>query len=179
MSSPGEPRDALDDQLPLVYEELRRLAAAYLRRERSDHTLQPTSLVHEAYLRLVAQKQADWSNRAQFIGLAASMMRRILVNYAESRAASKRGGEALRLSLDDSGGGAEPMLPGSSVNMLALDQALDQLAIFHADCARIVEMKYFGGLNFEEIAEVLGVTERTVQRHWRTARAWLFARLST
>jgi len=174
MPTPGEPRDSLDNQLPLVYEELRRLAAAYLRRERPDHTLQPTSLVHEAYLRLIEQREADWSNRAQFVGLAASMMRRILVNYAESRSASKRGGGALRLAIDEN----SPAGPASSVDLLALDQALDQLALFHPECAKIVEMKYFGGLSFEEIAELLALSERTVQRHWRTARAWLFARLS-
>lgn len=170
---------SLDDQLPLVYEELRRLAAAYLRRERAGHTLQPTSLVHEAYLRLAGQRETDWSNRAQFIGLAASMMRRILVNYAESRAAAKRGGAALRLSLDDrlSTPPAVPQ-PLAAVDLLSLDQALDQLAEFDQGCARIVEMKYFGGLRFDEIATVLGVTERTVERRWRTARAWLLAHLS-
>lgn len=177
MTGPGESRPSLHDQLPLVYEELRRLAAAYLRRERPDHTLQPTSLVHEAYLRLASQRDTDWSNRAQFIGLAASMMRRILVNYAESRAAAKRGAGALRLSLDDSLSPAAPP-PVPFVDLLALDQALTQLAAFDPDCAKIVEMKYFGGLTFDEIAQVLGVAERTVQRHWRTARAWLFARLS-
>jgi RNA polymerase sigma-70 factor, ECF subfamily len=176
-----EPKSSrsLDNQLPLVYEELRRLAAAYLRRERPDHTLQPTSLVHEAYLRLAEQRQTDWSNRAQFIGLAASMMRRILVNYAESRSASKRGSGALRLSLDEPVGAPQPSTPSPSVDLLALDQALDQLATFQPECARIVEMKYFGGLGFDEIAEVLGVSDRTVQRHWRTARAWLYNRLSS
>ncbi|MBI4891889.1 MAG: sigma-70 family RNA polymerase sigma factor [Acidobacteria bacterium] len=167
---------SLDEQLPLVYEELKRLAAAYLRRERPGHTLQPTSLVHEAYLRLAAQQATDWSNRAQFIGLAASMMRRILVNYAESRNASKRGGEAVRLELRE-GVAAAPQ-PLAAVDLLGLDQALNELADFDADCARIVEMKYFGGLRFHEIATVLGVSERTVERQWRTARAWLFARLS-
>ena len=177
MSNPGETRGSLHHQLPLVYEELRRLAASYLRRERPDHTLQPTSLVHEAYLRLASQRDTDWSNRAQFIGLAATMMRRILVNYAESRAAAKRGASALRLTLDDTLAPAAPQ-PVPSADLLALDQALNQLAAFDPDCAKIVEMKYFGGLTFEEIAEVLGVAERTVQRHWRTARAWLFAHLS-
>lgn len=175
MTGPGETPASLHHQLPLVYEELRRLAAAYLRRERQGHTLQPTSLVHEAYLRLASQRDADWSNRAQFIGLAASMMRRILVNYAEARAAAKRPTSALILSLDDS---LSPLSPVPSVDLLALDQALTQLAAFDPNCAKIVEMKYFGGLTFEEIAEVLGVAERTVQRHWRTARAWLFAHLS-
>ena len=179
MPAPPEPNRSLDSQLPLVYEELRRLAAAYLRRERSDHTLQPTSLVHEAYLRLAQQRQTDWSNRAQFIGLAASMMRRILVNYAEGRAAVKRGSGALRLSLEEDSGAEQPSSPAPSVDLLSLDQALDQLATFQPECARIVEMKYFGGLGFDEIAEVLGVSERTVQRHWRTARAWLFSRLSS
>lgn len=178
MCGPGEPRNSLDDQLPLVYEELRRLAASYLRRERSDHTLQPTSLVHEAYLRLLQQRETGWSNRAQLIGLAASMMRRILVNYAQGHAALKRGGGSLRMSIDEPESSEPSAKPPSSVDLLALDQALDQLAQFHPECARIVEMKYFGGLNFEEVAEVLGITERTVQRHWRTARAWLFTRLS-
>lgn len=179
MSDPDEPRNSLDDQLPLVYEELRRLAASYLRRERSDHTLQPTSLVHEAYLRLLEQRETGWSNRAQLIGLAASMMRRILVNYAQGHGALKRGGGALRMSIDEPDSTDPASKPTSSVDLLALDEALDQLALFHPECARIVEMKYFGGLTFDEVAEVLGITERTVQRHWRTARAWLFARLST
>ncbi|QOY85662.1 ECF-type sigma factor [Paludibaculum fermentans] len=179
MPDTAEPRNTLDDQLPLVYEELRRLAASYLRRERTDHTLQPTSLVHEAYLRLLEQRQTGWSNRAQLIGLAASMMRRILVNYACAHDALKRGGGALRMSIDEPDSSDPASKPPSTVDLLALDQALDQLALFHPECARIVEMKYFGGLNFEEVAEVLGITERTVQRHWRTARAWLFSRLST
>jgi RNA polymerase sigma factor (TIGR02999 family) len=179
MSDTAEPRNNLDDQLPLVYEELRRLAASYLRRERTDHTLQPTSLVHEAYLRLLEQRETGWSNRAQLIGLAASMMRRILVNYACAHDALKRGGGALRMSIDEPDSSDPAAKSTSTVDLLALDQALDQLALFHPECARIVEMKYFGGLNFEEVAEVLGITERTVQRHWRTARAWLFARLST
>lgn len=178
MHGSGETSASLHNQLPLVYEELRRLAAAYLRRERPGHTLQPTSLVHEAYLRLASQRETDWSNRAQFIGLAASMMRRILVNYAESRAAAKRGPSALLLSLDDGSAVPASPQPVPTVDLLALDQALTQLAAFDPDCAKIVEMKYFGGLTFEEIAEVLGVAERTVQRHWRTARAWLFAHLS-
>lgn len=172
---PGETPASLHDHLPLVYEELRRLAAAYLRRERPGHTLQPTSLVHEAYLRLASQRETNWSNRAQFIGLAASMMRRILVNYAEARAAAKRPTSTLVLSLDDSSPSSAPV---PSVDLLALDHALTQLAAFDPDCAKIVEMKYFGGLTFDEIADLLGVSERTVQRHWRTARAWLFAHLS-
>ncbi len=173
MKRPGEA--SLDEQLPLVYEELRKLAAAYLRRERPGHTLQPTCLVHEAYLRLASQRAADWSNRAQLIGLAASMMRRILVNYAESRNAEKRGGQAVRMTLEE--GVATPQ-PLTAVDLLGLDQALNELADFDAECARIVEMKYFGGLQINEIATVLGVSERTVERQWRTARAWLFARLS-
>ncbi|MGC4052461.1 MAG: ECF-type sigma factor [Paludibaculum sp.] len=127
---------------------MRRLAASYLRRERTDHTLQPTSLVHEAYLRLLEQRETGWSNRAQLIGLAASMMRRILVNYACAHDSQKRGGGALRMSIDAPDSSDPASKSTSTVDLLALDQALDQLALFHPECARIVEMKYFGGLKF-------------------------------
>lgn len=163
--------------MPDVYEELRRLAAHYLRGERQDHTLQATSLVHEAYLRLAQQREVDFSNRVQFIGLAASLMRRILVNHANARLTAKRGGGAIRVL----SGCMEDVIAAPSaeegVDLLQLDAALEELATAQPVHARIVELRFFGGLTFEEVAELLGVSERTVQRHWRTARAWLFDRL--
>ncbi len=163
-------RDALDRMLPLVYDELHRLAAGYLRRERSDHTLQPTALVHEAYLRLVRQRQVDWRNRAQFLGVAAGMMRRILVNHARDRSAAKRAGgrEQVSLSLVADGGGAP------DVDLIALEDALGRLASLDARKARVVELRFFGGLAMDEIGEVLGVSRATVEREWSFARAWLY-----
>jgi RNA polymerase sigma factor (TIGR02999 family) len=166
-------RQALDQMLPLMYEELRRLAAHYLRREPIGHTLQPTALVHEAYLRLIDQRRADWSNRAQFLGLAASMMRRILVNYARDRVAAKRGGgaqddERVSLSL------IEAPLGRPDVELIALEDALERLAALDPRKARVVELKFFGGLTTEEIAEVLQVSGATVEREWSFSRAWLY-----
>lgn len=162
-------RRALDAMLPLVYDELHRLAVRYLSRERADHTLQPTALVHEAYLRLINQREADWRNRALFIGLAAGMMRRILVNYARDRAAAKRPGERERVPLslvqDTSG---EPNL-----DLIAVERALEQLAAIDERKARVVELKFFGGLTAEEIGEVIGVSRATVEREWSFARAWI------
>jgi RNA polymerase sigma-70 factor, ECF subfamily len=163
-------KEALDRVLPLVYAELRRLAAGYLSREGVGHTLQPTALVHEAYLRLVDQRQVDWRNRAQFLGIAASMMRRILVNHARDRRAAKRGGDAERVSLSlvDAPSG------GPDVDLIALEDALGRLAALDPRKAQVVELKFFGGLTVEEIAEVLQVSGATVEREWSFARAWLY-----
>jgi RNA polymerase sigma factor (TIGR02999 family) len=166
--------EALDQLLPLVYGELKRIAAGHLRRERSDHTLQATALVHEAYLRLVQQHSVDWRNRAHFFGIAAEMMRRILVNYAVQQNADKRGGKAERFSLDD----ATSLAAQSEVDLLLLDEALSKLATFDASQARIVELRFFGGLTVEEVAEVLGVSESTVKREWRAAKAWLHQQIA-
>lgn len=161
---------ARERMLPMVYDELRRLAAGYLRRERHGHTLQPTALVHEAYVRLIDQRQVDWSNRAQFIGLAAVMMRRVLVNHARDRVAAKRGGEAERVPLTVVGEHAG----GPDVDVIALHEALDRLEATDERKSRIVELRFFGGLTMDEIAEVLGVSKATVEREWKFARAWLY-----
>lgn len=163
-------RSMLDGLLPLVYDELRRLAAAYLSRERPDHTLQPTALVHEAYIRLTDQRCVDWQNRAHFFGLAAEMMRRILVNHARDRAAEKRGGEAQRVSLSL----AVNSFERPAVDVLALHEALDRLAALDPRKSRIVELKFFGGMTTVEIAEVLHLSPATVEREWSFARAWLY-----
>lgn len=160
---------------PLVYEELRRIARLYLRRERPDHTLQATALVHEAYLRLIDQRSVDWRNRAQFIGLAATMMRRVLINYARERSAAKRGGGAERVSLTV----AEGMAESPAVDVVALHEALEQLEAIDARKSRIVELKFFGGLTTVEAADVLEVSHATVERDWKVARAWLYDSLSS
>ncbi len=164
---------AVDALLPLIYDELRRLAANYLRRERPDHTLQPTALVHEAYLRMVDQTQVNWQNRAHFFGVAAQMMRRILVDHARSHNADKRGGEFQKLSLDEN---IDKAIERSS-ELLALDEALKELALIDEQKARIVELRYFGGLSVEETAEVMGMAPVTIHRHWRATKAWLFGRM--
>ena len=164
----GGDRAALERLMPIVYQELRRLAASYLRVERPDHTLQPTALVHEAYLRLVEQRGVSWQNRAHFFGIAAQMMRRILVDHARRRQAAKRDAKALRLQTSWDGGES-----GRDPELLALDQALCGLESLDARQARIVELRFFGGLTVEETAEVAGVSPATVKREWRTARAWL------
>lgn len=163
-------RRALDQMLPLVYDELHRLAAGYLARERPDHTLQPTALVHEAFLRLINQREIDWKNRAQFLGVAAGLMRRILVNHARDRAAAKRGGERERVSLSL----VEVPSGGPDVDLIALEDALERLATLDERKAKVVELRFFGGLSTEEVAEVLGVSRATVEREWSFARAWLF-----
>ena len=163
-------RRSLDEMLPDVYAELRRIAALYLGRERPGHTLQPTALVHEAYLRLIDQQRVDWRNRAQFVGLAAMMMRRILANHARDRAAAKRGGEAERVSLTLAG----EVLRRPEVDALALHEALDRLAALDARKSQVVELKFFGGLTTEEIAESLALSASTVEREWSFARAWLY-----
>jgi RNA polymerase sigma factor (TIGR02999 family) len=171
----GGDRAALDRLLPLVFDELRRLAASYLRRERAGHTLQPTALVNEAYLRLVGQEGAQWQNRAHFFGIAANLMRQILVDHARQRAAEKRGGSQLqRLSLTQ----AERLVRQEELDVLALNEALERLAEFDEQQARIVEMKFFAGLTIEETAEVLGISHATVEREWKLARAWLRRELS-
>lgn len=161
---------ALDRLMPLVYSELRRLATNYLRRERQGHTLQPTALVNEAYLKLVDQRNAKWQNRAQFFGISAQLMRRILVDHARQHQAAKRGGtEQKRISITS----AEKLAKQSEVDLLALNEALEELTKMDPQQGRIVELKFFGGLSIEETAEVLGVGHATVERDWKMARAWL------
>jgi RNA polymerase sigma factor (TIGR02999 family) len=164
---------AIDALLPLIYDELRSLAANYLRRERPSHTLQPTALVHEAYLRLVDQTRVNWQNRAHFFGVAAQMMRRILVDHARAQGAGKRGADFQKLSLDENIDKAVER----SHELVALDEALRELAEIDEQKSRIVELRYFGGLTVEETAEVLGVAPITVKRHWRMAKAWLSKRM--
>ena len=163
-------KQGLDQMLPVLYQELHRLASSYLSREVPGHTLQPTALVHEAYLRLVDQRRVDWRNRAQFLGVAASMMRRILVNHARDRAARKRGGnpERVSLSLVESPSGRP------DVELIALEDALQRLAALDERKGKVVELKFFGGLTIEEIAEVLQISGATVEREWAFARAWLY-----
>ena len=171
--SGGDP-EAPERLMPFVYDELRRLARAFLFKERGAHTLQPTALVHEAYLRLVDQRSVSWQNRAHFYGIAASMMRRVLIDHARAHAAEKRGGEAIRLSLDD----VHLSLEQRAVGLLDLDEALARLAEMDERKSKIVELRFFGGLSDEEVAEVLGVSTRTVLRDWKKARLWLFRELS-
>ena len=165
---------AVDALLPLIYDELRSLAANYLRRERPDHTLQPTALVHEAYLRLVDQTRVNWQNRAHFFGVAAQMMRRILIDHARAQKADKRLGKVEKLQLDENIDKAVEL----DVDLIALDEALQQLALTDGKLAKLVELRYFGGLTFEETAEVLGVSVITAKRHWELARSWLYRHLS-
>jgi RNA polymerase sigma factor (TIGR02999 family) len=161
---------ALEGLIPLVYDELRRLAKNYLRKERPGHTLQPTALVNEAYLRLADQKSMKWQNRAQFYGIAAQLMRRILVDHARLKHAEKRGGaEQQKLSITT----ADEMAAMPDLDVLALHEALEELGAIDPQQARIVELKFFGGLSIEEIAEVLRVGHATVERDWKMARAWL------
>jgi RNA polymerase sigma factor (TIGR02999 family) len=163
-------QEALTELMPLVYDELRRLASHYLRRERPDHTLQPTALVHEAYLRLIDQTSIRWQNRAHFFGIAANLMRQILINHAHSRRAAKRGGTAFKLTLDEAAGLSQTR---ENVDLVALDEALSRLAVLDPQQGRIVELRFFGGLTIEEAAEVLRISPATVKREWTTAKAWL------
>ena len=165
----GGNRTALDRLLPLVYAELRHVAARQLRKERADHTLQPTALVNEAYIRLVNQRQVDWQNRAHFFGVSAEIMRRILVDHARRHVAGKRGEGVRCVSIDE----AEDIAAPSEMPVLALNNALDRLEILDAELSRIVELRAFGGLTIEEAAHVLGVSPSTAKRDWRTAKAWL------
>jgi RNA polymerase sigma factor (TIGR02999 family) len=161
---------AMEKLMPLVYSELRRLATNYLRRERAGHTLQPTALVNEAYLKLIDQRNTRWQNRAHFFGIAAQLMRRILVDHARQRQAVKRGGvDQQRLSITS----AETVIKQLQIDLLALNEAMDELAQMDPQQSRIVELKFFGGLSIEEIAEVLSIGHATVERDWKMARAWL------
>jgi RNA polymerase sigma factor (TIGR02999 family) len=168
----GDPA-ALDQLTPLVYDELRRLAGGYLRRERQGHTLQTSGLVHEAFLRLIDQR-VDWQNRAHFFGIAAQLMRRILVDYARGQQSAKRGGGGVHLALEE----ALEEARAQDADVIALDDALTSLAVFDPRQSRIVELRYFGGLTIEETAEVLGIGHATVEREWNLARAWLRRELS-
>ena len=162
-------RQSLDTLLPIVYQELRRLAASYLRRERPGQTLQPTALVHEAYLRLMKDRPDRWQNRAHFCAIAAHSMRQILIERARARGALKRGGGGPRVTLD------EALVAGGqmSIDFIALDAALERLAAMDPDQARLVELRFFGGLTVEETAEAMNISPATVKRHWTVARAWL------
>lgn len=165
--------NALNELLPLVYDELRRVASNQLRNERSDHTLQATALVHEAYLRLLEQKEVDWQNRVHFFSIAAEMMRRILVNYAIQRNAKKRGDGAAKIALDE----AISFSKERELDLVVLDETLNELAKFDPGQARIVELRFFAGLTIEETAQALGVSDSTVKREWRSAKAWIMARM--
>jgi RNA polymerase sigma factor (TIGR02999 family) len=165
----GGDREAFDDLAPTVYRELRRIAAAYLRRERVGHSLQPTALVHEAFLRLIDQRDVRWQSRAHFYGVAAQLMRRILVDHARTRAATKRGGGRRHIQLDDVLAEAE----ANQADVLTIDDALNRLALLDRDQVRIVELRFFGGLTIDETAEVLGWSAGSVKREWAVARAWL------
>lgn len=167
-------QSALDRLMPLVYEELRQMASRYMHRQSPGHTLQTTALIHEAYLRLVNQKEARWQNRAHFFGVAAKAMRHILVDYARTRQAAKRGGETRKVSLNE----AALVAADQAEEIVALDLALERLATVDYRKCQVVELRYFGGLSVEETAEVLKVSAETVMRDWRLARTWLLRELS-
>ena len=173
-AAPRTEQAVLEQLLPLVYRELRRQAAGYLRKERAGHTLQPTALVHEAYLRLIDQRDVRWQNRAHFFGVAAQAMRRILVDHARGRRRVKRGGADRRVTLTDAALIAEQR----SVDLIDLDGALERLAALDPRQCRVVELRYFGGLSVEETAEALDISPATVKREWAMARAWLSAELN-
>lgn len=166
--------DAMKELFPLVYRELRRLAGSYLRKENSAATLQPTALVHEAYFRLIGQERVDWKNRSHFFGIAAQMMRRILIDQARARLSEKRGGDVVRVSFDEQ----LHWKPEDPDGLLALDQALTELAALDERKARVVELRFFAGLSLEETAEALEASLATVKRDWTFARAWLAEKLA-
>ncbi len=165
---------AHEQLFPIVYSELRKIAANYMRRERTDHTLQATALVHEAYMQLVDQTRVTWQNRAHFFGVAAQLMRRILVDHARSQNALKRGGDAQKISLDDSVG----LAAGPAVAFDELDEALNRLHELDPNQAKIIELRFFGGLTVEEVSEVIGLSTATIEREWRMAKAWLHNQLT-
>jgi RNA polymerase sigma factor (TIGR02999 family) len=165
----GSSDPTVNAALPAVYDELRDLASSYLRRERSDHTLQPTALVHESYLRLLNQKTVDWSNRLEFLSIAARMMRRILADHAVARSAQKRGSGEAKLQLDE----ALDFCDDRAIDVTAVDQALRDLEAMDPRQAQLVELRFFGGLTIEETAEVMAISTSTVKREWMTARRWL------
>jgi RNA polymerase sigma factor (TIGR02999 family) len=168
-------REALDQLLPLVYAELHRQASLFRRRERRDHTLQTTAIIHEAYLKLVDQREVQWQSRTHFFAIASMVMRRVLVNYAKSRHREKRGGSALKVPLEE----AElATVREDTDEIIALDEALNKLAVLDEQQARVVELRYFSGLSLEETAEVLKVSRATVARDWSMAKAWLYLQLS-
>ena len=170
---------AADQLLPLVYDELHKVAARAMRRENEGHTLQPTELINEVYLRLVDQSRADWQNRSQFFGVVAQVMRRILVDHARARISEKRGGGVRAVTLDDVHDAAVASGTSGTVDVLALHEALEKLEAFDPDQARVVELRYFTGLNIEETALALGVSPATVKREWAVARAWLRRELTS
>jgi RNA polymerase sigma factor (TIGR02999 family) len=165
---------ALEKLIPAVYQELRRMADHYLRGEDSGHSLQPTALVHEAYLRLIDQSKVEWQNRAHFFGVAAQMMRRILIDHAKAKHRVKRGGTAVKVVLDENANFTHER----ASELLALDDALQSLAGMDERKSRIVELRYFGGLTVEETAQVLGISDKTVMRDWNLAKAWLYRELT-
>jgi RNA polymerase sigma factor (TIGR02999 family) len=168
-------KEVLDELLPLVYSELRRQAARHLRRERKDHTLQTTALIHEAYLKLVDQRNVKWESRTHFFAIASQAMRRILVDYARTRTRVKRGGDDIKLSLE----AAEPLASNEkSVDLIALDEALTRLAMFDQQQSRVVELRYFSGLSLEETATILHISRATAAREWNMAKAWLHRELT-
>lgn len=171
--------DSFEALLPLVYKELRALAEHKLRFERDDHTLTPTALVHEAYLRLANQREVRWQSRAHFFAVAAQAMRRILVNYAEKRNANKRGSGSRPVSLSVFDDGNWLLSENGNEALLALDEALDRLEVFNERGCRVIEYRFFGGLNYDEVAEIMGVSPVTVRRSWTTAKAWLRRELET
>ena len=167
-------KEALDKLMPIVYDELRRQAARYLRREQAGHTLQTTALIHEAYVRLVDQRNVQWQNRAHFFGIAAKMMRRILVDHARTKKRAKRGGSDVKVSLAD----ATIPVKGQDLDVVALDEALNRLAEIDEQQSRVVELRFFSGLTVEETAEVMGISPATVKRDWSMAKAWLHREMS-
>ena len=167
-------KEALDRLMPIVYDELRRQAARYLQREQAGHTLQTTALIHEAYVRLVDQRNVQWQNRAHFFGIAAQLMRRILVDHARTKKRVKRGGSGVRVSL----GEANVAARGEDLDVVALDEALNRLARIDEQQSRVVELRFFSGLTVEETAEAMGISPATVKRDWSMAKAWLHRELS-
>lgn len=167
--SESHDQDSLNRLMPIVYDELRRQAARYLKHERPGHTLQTTALVHEAYVRLIDQAGVHWQNRAHFYAIAAELMRRILVDHARKRRAAKRGGDAVKITLNE----AVQSSGEQNMDLIAVDEALTRLAALDQQQARVIELRFFGGLNVEETAEVLGISERTVKRDWSVAKAWI------